>query len=249
MSEQEPSITSLMLRPVRKLAFHSQSFSITLALITIYSTNIVIQSLPINNGFTVKFNPISFKEEVKPKTFGALFAKIPQELSPKAAYRREVLVKAHSPHPPDLGAGCTNQIARIIFPLKGIGDVNDTHGWASVNLLNLPIIKQPFDSYKILIATAPPHLKISGDDDEKPLVIYIVFPEDGATDLNTINIPTIYFVNKSNGKIDLNKRDTADPILIIDSNRTVTGLKSKEIQKFIKFKNKLADHYKYQISR
>ncbi|XP_026758475.1 uncharacterized protein LOC113517928 [Galleria mellonella] len=221
--------------------------SVTINFLVIYSTNIIIQGLPINNGFTVKFNPISVQEQVKPKTFGALFAKILQELSPKATHRREVLVKAHSPYPPDLGTGCTNQIARIIFPLKGDENVNDTHELENLKLLNLPIIKQPFESYKILIATAPPHLKIGGDDDEKPMVIYIVFPEDKTTD--SINIPTIYFVNKLNEKMYINNKTTVDPILIIDSNRTVTGLKSKEIHKFVKFKNKVADHYKYQISQ
>ncbi|XP_059062348.1 uncharacterized protein LOC131855124 [Achroia grisella] len=217
---------------------------VAISFLVIYSTNIIIQSLPINNGFSVKFNPISVQEEVKPKIFGALFAKISQVLTPKAALRREILAKTHSPHLPDLGTGCSNQIVKIIFPHKG-EDGNYIQERVNTNFLNLPIIKQPFDTYKILIATAPPNVKMGGDDD-KPMVIYIVFPEDGT---DSINIPTIYFVNNNNEKLYNDSKTSVDPIIIIDSNRTVTGLKSKEIQKYVKFKNKLANHYKYKITQ
>lgn len=214
----------------------------------IFST-VVIQSLPINNGFSVKFNPLAVKEEIKLKPFGALFARIPQELtSDEAKARREVISKAYYPNPPELGAGCSNQVAKVVLPIKNSNyDENDVISSDGVNFINLPIIKQPFDNYKILVATAPPNVKMNNEDEKTPLVIYVVFPEDGTEESESINIPMIYFVNRNNGKMALNKKGKAEPIFLIDSNRTVTGLKSKEIEKFVKFKNKFTQRYNYQI--
>ncbi|XP_028165350.1 uncharacterized protein LOC114356395 [Ostrinia furnacalis] len=219
-------------------------------LVALLST-VVIQSLPINNGFSVKFNPLAVKEELKLKTFGALFAKIPQEItSAESKVRREVVSKAYYPNPPDLGTGCSNQVAKVIFPAKNTNNDEDIIQPAEgLNFINLPIVKQPYDNYKILVATAPPNVKINNEEENTPLVIYVVFPGDGADETDSINIPMIYFVNQHNGKMDFNKPGKAEPILIINSNRTVTGLKSKEIEKFVKFKNKLTKRYNYQISR
>lgn len=214
---------------------------------------VLIQSFPINNGFSVKFNPLNPKEDVKPKSFGALFAKIPQALSSEAKLRRQFISKAYYPNPPELGSGCSNQVAKVVYPLKNAStddNYNELKGNENLSFINLPIVKQPFENYKILVAMAPPNVKITSEDhDPKSMVIYVVFPDDGSEELSPINIPAIYFVNQKNGKMDIHKKEKAEQILIVNSNRTVTGLKSKEIEKFVKFKNKLTNRYNYQISR
>ncbi|CAH4038797.1 unnamed protein product [Pieris brassicae] len=193
------------------------------------------QSLPINNGFSVKFSSLLNKEEIRPKTFGALFAKIPQE--PRAApeaLKRKLLTKVDF-----LGAGCTNQVAKILYqtPFAENDSLNST--LTESNYIHIPIIQQPVEEYKILIAAAPPDVKINAFDD-RPLIVYIVFPNDAHTD-NVM--PKIYFVHEAKGHIDIHKKKL-DPIILVDHKRMVTTLKSNEISKFVKFRNKLINHYR-----
>lgn len=217
-----------------------------ISLLVIVSVNQVTLSKPINNGFTLKFNPISVKEDVKPKTFDALFAKIPQEPKPAADIRKEILSKTYLSDSSEIGSGCTKQIMKVLFPFKSSNKNNTLP--LGTNYINLPIIQQPFEDYKIVVATAPYDVKISGPD-AKPLVVYIVFPEYEESDPKSVKIPLVYFVRKQNDLPEFKKKDLVDPILIIDSNRTVTGLKSKEVAKFVKFKNKLTNRYNYEVSR
>ncbi|CAF4746251.1 unnamed protein product [Pieris macdunnoughi] len=194
------------------------------------------QSLPIYNGFSVKFSPLLNKEEIRPKTFGALFAKIPQE--PRAAQealQRKLLSKVDV-----LGAGCTNQVAKILYqtPFAQNNSINST--LTESNYINIPIIQQQVEEYKILIAAAPPDVKINAFDD-RPLVVYIVFPNDAFTD--NVIMPKIYFVHEAKGHIDIHKKKL-DPMILVDHKRKVTNLKSNEISKFVKFRNKLINHYR-----
>lgn len=209
------------------------------------STNFGTNSYPIHNGMSVKFH-IDVGKREESKTFGALFAKVPQVLTPETAHKRKRLKKQFA-ELPNLGIGCTNQIARIVFPFKS--NYNDTNTWGSANFINIPIIEQPFTDYKILVATAPPHLKMG--DDGKPIVIYVVFSDDSTMDeAGSLKVPSIYFVNKSDAKSNLDgidKKDKFDPVIIIDSNRTVTGLNSKNVAKFVNFKNKLS-RYSYKLA-
>ncbi|XP_045510188.1 uncharacterized protein LOC123705455 isoform X1 [Colias croceus] len=200
------------------------------------------QSFPIYNGFSVNFTPMLNKEEVKPKTFGSLFAKIPQEL-PNSA--QENLSQAIFSNVGYLGAGCTNQIAKILFPTKSSpNSLDNITSWTNGNFINIPILKQPVNDYKILIAAAPPNVKINKADDSRPLLVYIVFPnEDNSTDVAKMSIPTVYFVNKVKGVMDMETKSRLDPVLLVDHNRTVTKLKSREIAKFVKFKNKKINHF------
>lgn len=217
-----------------------------ISLLVIVSVHQVTLSKPINNGFTLKFNPISVKEEVKHKTFGALFAKIPQESTDAANKRQEIPSKAYLAHTSELGTGCTNQIARIFFPFKSSSENNSL--FLDANYINIPIIQQPFADYKIVVATAPTDIKISGPE-AKPLVVYIVFPEEDASDAKSITIPSVYFIRKQSGLPDLKEKDKVDPILIVDNNRTVTGLKSKEVAKFVKFKNRFTNRFNYELDK
>lgn len=215
----------------------------------ILSINFAIQSFPIENGFSVKFNPISPKEELKPRNMGTMFAKIPQEFEDQQNVRREeVLSTVLLPQKPEVPSGYTNQVAKLLFPTDysynrksnntSILLENDESGF---NYLNLPIVKQPYNDYKVLVATAPPNVHLGGDN--KQTLIYVVFPEDGSSDTGVYNVPVVYFIRGTG------KKELVDPILVVDSNRTVTGIKSKEIEKFVKFKNKLSNHFKYFLSR
>lgn len=215
-------------------------------------TNLLIDCVPISNGFSLKFNPISPKEPVKPKSFGTLFAKIPQE-TPSAVRRGEVLSKAIFTHPLELANGCTNQIAKMLYPVKvtlGVANSTRTGDGENVNFINLPIIKQPSDSYNVLVATAPKNVKLDKKSDALPTVLYVVFPSGNETnETNYINLPTIFFVKQSNGNTDLNKKEKDLPLFIVDNNRTVTGLRSKEVSKFVRFKNKFRSLYNNDVPR
>lgn len=170
------------------------------------------------------------KEDLAPKMFGPIFAKIPQEPTQDAALKQDILREAHFPHAVELGLGCTNQIAKVIKSCEE----NNTETRESYKNVNLPLAnRQSFDKYKVLVALAPPMVKFG--DKNKPLIVYIVFAEDGTNGFNPINIPSVYFVNKINNE----EKVPVDPIFIIDNNRTVTGLKSKEISRYITFRNKL----------
>ncbi|XP_072930284.1 uncharacterized protein [Epargyreus clarus] len=196
-----------------------------------------IKCLPINNGFSIKLNPISWKEEDITKINDALFAKIPQEL-PDDVIRKAFPEEMFSPSLA-LATGYTNEIAKILFPMqRSNNDLNDTPVPNQLNFINVPIIKQDATDYKILIVSAPQNFKL-GKEETKHMLVYIVFPTDDIND--PLNIPTVYFVNKSDGKLNFKSKEKVDPILIIDSNRTVTGLKSKEVSKYVKFKNKFTN--------
>ncbi|XP_045784025.1 uncharacterized protein LOC123880128 [Maniola jurtina] len=196
-----------------------------------------IYSFPINNGFSVKFNPILPKEQVRTQFTGAIFAKIPQEL--KFGATHELLSKAVFPQGAHLGLGTSNQIAKIIF--QSPSPANDSKVKEDKNFINIPIVAQPFENYKIVVATAPKNIRIGKGEDAKPVVIYIVFPEDDG-DPKSFNIPSIYFITKADGPFPFHKKKE-DTILLVDSNRTVTGLKSKAMAKFVKFKNKITNQF------
>ncbi|CAH2211496.1 jg24965, partial [Pararge aegeria aegeria] len=186
---------------------------------------------------SVKFNPSLGKEEIKTQSSGGIFAKIPQELKPEATH--EVLSKVVLPQDANLGMGSTNQITKIIFPAQPPND--DSKAKENKNYINIPIIKQPFGDYNIIVATAPKNVRIGKGKDAKPVVIYVVFPDEGG-DPKSPNIPSIYFVTKLEEPLPFQKKKE-DPILVIDSNRTVTGLKSKAMTKFVKFKNKMTNQF------
>lgn len=210
--------------------------------------NQVTLSKPINNGFTLKFNPDSAKEVIKPKTFGALFAKNTQEMTHNDAnIQNEILSKAiaFSSNSTEHRTASTSQMSKILLPSKK--NLNDNYSM-NTNYINIPVIQQPFNDYKILVATAPSNFRISGAE-EKPVVVYVVFSEDEATDTKSINIPAVYFVRKPSSSPDLNKLQKIDTVLVIDSNRTVTGLKSKAVAKFVKFKNKMTTRYNYKLTQ
>ncbi|CAG4984885.1 unnamed protein product [Parnassius apollo] len=224
------------------------SKSIILALLLILLMK-KIECLPLSNGFSLKFNPISVKEENKLKSFGAVFAKIPQDPT-HISERREVLSEAIFAHPAEPANGCTNQIAKLLYPLKNFkNQTNETRAWENANFINIPVIKQHFDAYNILVATAPNNVKLGRKKDALPTVIYVVFPIEDVNEATDLNLPTIYFVNRVDGNVDLSKKEKAEPIFIIDSNRTVTGIKSKEVSKFVRFKNKLRNLYNYEVTR
>lgn len=209
-----------------------------------------IESLPIKNGFSIKFKPISTKEEFRPRTFGALFAKISQDFSPDTDLRRELLSKTLSSPTMGLGTGCTNQVARIIFPYRYFQTkTNDTTFVNSLNFGNLPKIKPLLRDYKILVATAPPHIKMGRGDDAKKIIIYIVFPDstEDPTGDNNLKIPEVYFVTRQD--VTDVRKERLEPLLLINNNRTVTGLRSKHVAKSLIFKNKRLNHYSNNIRR
>lgn len=216
--------------------------------LVLFSMNFPIQSLPIENGFSVKFNPISPKEDLKSRKLGTVFAKIPQEFKGQEEIRREdVLNTIMIPQKSEVPSGYTNQVGKV-HPAQYVYDRNSTNvtipletQWEGENNLNLPLVIQPYTDYKVLVATAPPNVRLGGDD--KQTLIYVVFPQDGSGEKAVYNIPIVYFINEKKGKVRAAKKESMDPILIVDSNRTVTGIKSKEIEKFVSFRNKLIKRY------
>lgn len=161
-----------------------------------------------------------------------LFVKIPQEY--KNLPTKEILPQSVFPQDLDLGTGCTNQIAKMLIPVKARNELSQTNSWDGKSFIKIPTIRQPFEEYKIIVALAPRNLKIGKDDN--PMVVYIVFPDDN-NNVKNFKVPEIYFVTK-NGLLK-NKLD--DPILIIDNNRTVSGIKSNTVTRIVKFKSKLID--------
>lgn len=201
-------------------------------MLVIVSVNQVTLSRPLNNGLSVKFKQFSMKQERnKPKTFSTLFAENSQDADVDA--QQNVISTPYFAHIPELANGCTNQMAKILFPII---HRNET---SSQDYINIPVVEQPFRDYKIVVATAPSHIKIAGPD-AKPVVVYVVFPEEEPSGSQTMNVPTVYFVTKKGITRKGMKRENVEPILIIDSNRTVTGIKSKEVAKYIKFKKQLS---------
>lgn len=115
--------------------------------------------------------------------------------------------------------------------------------------MNLPMVKAPISDYKILVATAPPNMKMGRGDEAKNIIIYIVFPEDTEelTGEDTLKVPEVYFVTKQEGTNA--RKQKPEPLILIDNNRTVTGLRSKDVAKFLTFKNQLINHYTYDLKR
>lgn len=111
------------------------------------------------------------------------------------------------------------------------------------------MVKPPINDYKILVATAPPNMKMGRGDDAKKIVIYIVFPEDteDLTGEENLKIPEVYFVIKQEGSDA--RKERSEPLLLINNNRTVTGLRSKNVAKFLTFKNQMLNHYSYKLMR
>lgn len=131
--------------------------------------------------------------------------------------------------------------------------MNETSFLNSLRLMNLPLIKSPISDYKVLVATAPPNIKMGRGDDAKRIIVYIVFPEDTeeVTDDANLKIPEVYFVTKQrDGTIPTDSRkERFEPLLLINNNRTVTGLRSKDVAKFLKFNNQMLNHYSYNLTR
>ncbi|CAG9558313.1 unnamed protein product [Danaus chrysippus] len=175
------------------------------------------------------------------KSFGGLFMKVPQDVTKDET--QDLLPENIVPRIADMRIGCTNQIARMLLPVRIPLELNDTKTSNNASL-NSPIIDKTLENYKIIVAVAPKHIRI-GKGDAKDLLVYIIFHDDEAADSSTIKMPSIYFVSKADVSRDLQRKEKADPIFVIDSNRTVTGLKSNEVSKFIKFRNKLRNHFKY----
>lgn len=163
--------------------------------------------------------------------FGNYLGKIPQDVTVNRSVRQEILAKAFFPQLHGLCQGCSNQIAKFLYPLKQKPEMNSD--WSTGNFISLPVLKQPYDRYKMLVVTAPENIQYSED----PMVIYVILPDD----LQGINrVPKIYFVHSKSGKIDITSTKT-EPVLMINNNRTVTGIKSKEMSKYIKFRSKFAN--------
>ncbi|XP_063547112.1 uncharacterized protein LOC134754707 [Cydia strobilella] len=101
--------------------------------------------------------------------------------------------------------------------------------------INVPVM-HPFEKYKIIVVTAPPYIKLSARDTD-PLVIYMIF-NDTTDDSGTPSMPEVYFLNQQNGPVDDSTKKKNDQIWIVNNNRTVTGLKSKDITKFVSFRKK-----------
>ncbi|XP_061704742.1 uncharacterized protein LOC133516043 [Cydia pomonella] len=102
--------------------------------------------------------------------------------------------------------------------------------------INVPVM-HPFEKYKIIVVTAPPYIKLSAGDTE-PLVVYMIFNDDTTDDSRTPSMPEVYFLTQQNGPVDNSMKMKNDQIWIVNSNRTVTGLKSKDIAKFVSFRKK-----------
>ncbi|XP_060809674.1 uncharacterized protein LOC132903957 [Amyelois transitella] len=193
----------------------------TLLLVTIYASKILMYPMKM------RVPPYSalFSEDEKQKSLSAaLLSKFEQNS-----------LKNHLDAP-----GCPHGLSRIMFPLKFHYDDNLLGRGLEdrVNIVDLPAVKQPYQNYKVLVATAPAGLELD-DEDSKALTLYVVFDSDN--EHNPMNLPAVYFVKKRPGA---SPRDNIrDPIFVVDSNRTVTNLRSKEIQKFLKFRNKLTNRF------
>ncbi|CAB3225343.1 unnamed protein product [Arctia plantaginis] len=221
-----------------------------IAFLIVYIMVCVIQTLPIENGFTVRFNPISSREDFRTKKIGRIFLKLQEDTEKQLQdTKRYLFTKTFSPEP-TAPLKHTTQVNELSTPSKTSWEYNEAETWANSNLnfLNLPVISQPYADYKILVATAPPNLILGSGADRKRMIVYVVFPNDGSGDSELDEIPRIYFVNENSIK-KKPKKDADEPIIIVDSNRTVTGLKSKEIEKFLKFRNKLTNRFNYEVTR
>lgn len=206
-----------------------------------------IQSFPIDNGFTIKLKPMSAKQDVKAKNSGTVFVNPQQEVKLHEEQNMwDVWNKSFLSQ-----TATENDKAKLEASPKAESEnegaeISQHH---RMNYLNLPVISQPYNDYKVLVAAAPPNINIGSGAEKKKMLVYVVFPDDEPNEnVNFEDIPKIYFVHESSGKRKILKKMETDPILIVDNNRTVTGLKSKEVPKFVRFKNKLTNRFNYNIT-
>ncbi|CAH2103211.1 unnamed protein product [Euphydryas editha] len=205
-------------------------------LITILILIVFVIATPINNGLIVKINPVYPKEEVKAKSFNAT-NKNPQEL--KSKVNNGIISQAIFPKAVNSETSCTNQVTKILFPSRA--EFDDSELWVNKNFINIPIIEEKVNDYTIIVAKAPKKFRIGRGHKAMPVIVYIVFPNDDPEDLS-IKMPLIYFVTEAD-RLFLDKNHKFDPVIMINSNRTTTGLKSNNVFKFVKFKNKLRNSF------
>ncbi|XP_041986867.1 uncharacterized protein LOC121738709 [Aricia agestis] len=190
---------------------------------------IKIPAVPIHNGFTVKFSPGAPKEDIKPKTFGSLFAKTSQGLTPQAQKLSQTILTQ--------GLGCTNHIARH-FAIES--NLYNTSEDRKMDMLTIPILKELNETYKIIVVKAPKGFRI-GKRDSEQAIIYILFSDE---DTEEFHIPEVYFVKKSPS--DVLDSKIVDPVIIVNNNRTITRLRSADITKFVRFKSKRNNRHESQ---
>ncbi|KAI5631868.1 hypothetical protein NE865_15427 [Phthorimaea operculella] len=225
---------------------------VTASLLLLFYTNSLIAGLPVRNGFRLKFSSLLKKDENRPKIIGSIFTKISQDLSPEAILRQQIFSLMIKPPAPQLGTGCSNQVARKVPLLREQAAQQhvDTTSWNSTTFYHLPIIKQPFKDYKVIVATAPPDIRIGRGEDRKNVVVYVIFNEDeNENQEETMEVPEIYFVNRISGinKIDPDEKPGLKSAIVVDNNRTLTGINSKHVQKLLTFRNKPVNRYSYNI--
>ncbi|XP_045458255.1 uncharacterized protein LOC123668567, partial [Melitaea cinxia] len=191
-----------------------------------------VTATPINNGLVLKINPVYPKEEIKAKSIDTSLTKNRQDL--KATVNNRLISEAIFPKTVDTETSCTNRVTKILFPPGD--EFNDSESGLNINFINIPIVEQQVQDYTIIVAKAPKKFKIGREHEALPVIVYIVFPNDDPENMS-IKIPLIYFVTESE-QLNLNEKDKLDPIILINSNRTTTGLKSNNVFKFVKFKNK-----------
>lgn len=194
-----------------------------------------VTATPINNGLVLKINPGYPKEEVRTKSMDSNLTKNRQDL--KANDR--IISEAIFPKTVDTETSCTNRVTKILFPSRD--EFNDSESGLNINFINIPIIEEQVQDYTIIAAKAPKKFKIGRDHEALPVIVYIVFPNDDPDNMS-IKIPLIYFVTEPE-RLHLNEKDKLDPVIMINSNRTTTGLKSNNVFKFVKFKNKLKNSF------
>lgn len=192
-----------------------------------------VTATPINNGLVLKINPGYPKEEVRTKSIDTSLTKNRQDL--KAKVNNRIISEAIFPKTVDTETSCTNRVTKILFPSRD--EFNDSESGLNINFINIPIIEEQVQDYTIIVAKAPKKFKIGRDHEALPVIVYIVFPNDDPENMS-IKIPLIYFVTETE-RLHLNEKDKLDPVIMINSNRTTTGLKSNNVFKFVKFKNKL----------
>ncbi|XP_053623596.1 uncharacterized protein LOC128682779 isoform X2 [Plodia interpunctella] len=200
-------------------------------LITIHSCNILTHPVKLE---LPNYNGLYEEKGTKPKSLGGKllgteFSSIPEDFSsiPKVQQNKLTNQVSHM--------GCSNE--RLLLPLKYHVDDRLSEGLDNRNkIVNLPTVKQPYQNYKVLVATAPAGLEL--DEDNKPMTVYIVFNDENNYQ-SPLDLPSVYFVKKSMNRGNKN----LDSMFLVDSNRTVTGLRSKEIEKFVKFRNKFTSRF------
>ncbi|KAG7313347.1 hypothetical protein JYU34_000462 [Plutella xylostella] len=194
----------------------------TLVLSTTY-----LHCVPLNAKENLDVNLLDTLDKKKPNSLRMLFAKIPQDLPSEDNRIRELV--ADLPNSPEYTLGSTNQIGKILYSKKHKAEeeFNDRA------TLHLPLFRQPYSDYKILVVSAPPDIRMMSKNGSDPMVLYVVFPEDSDNyTMELSQMPTIYFVSSR----PRSSKVSSEPIIIVDNNRTVTGIKSTEVARFVRFR-------------